>query len=209
MPSLILTAFLVVLIAQVVSWIGESVLSEYAYALYLRTTNRSLVRKQSQLKSDIMKTKQELSQTSAQDQFAKWAKLRRSVDKNLSELEKLNSKLSSGKTTFTIVFRIFLWILVNIPQYAIAWRYRSKGVFWLPQGWFNPVVTWWLSFPFAPRGSVSVMTWTWACKAVLQIGEETMRYVILPMVISTPVASDEKTDEKKEKAEPIPVAEVD
>lgn len=215
MPSLILTAFLVVFVAQVVSWIGESVLSEYAYALYLRMTKGSLVRKQSDLKSDILKTKQELSRTSAQDQFAKWAKLRRSVDKNLSELEKLNSKLSSGKTTFTIAFRVFLWILVNIPQYAIAWRYRSKGVFWLPQGWFNPVVTWWLSFPFAPRGSVSVMTWTWACKAVLQVGEGVVRFVILPVLFPVPVATEEKVDEKqfgkKERVEidPIPVAEVD
>jgi hypothetical protein len=164
-----------------------------------------------------MTNKQELAKTSAQDQFAKWAKLRRSVDKNLSELEKLStsllsllsslssthslpsplvarffllpfpclnrftttdSKLSSGKTTFTVGFRIFLWIFVNIPQYAIAWRYRSQGVFQLPQGWFNPVATWWLAFPFTPRGSVSVMTWTWACKAVLRVGEECVRFVL-------------------------------
>ncbi|KAJ3554392.1 hypothetical protein NP233_g12430 [Leucocoprinus birnbaumii] len=214
MPSLILTAFLVVFVAQVVSWIGESVLSEYAYSLYLRTTQGSLVRKQSELKTDIMNKKQELSRTSAQDQFAKWAKLRRTVDKNLSDLEKLNSKLSSQKTTFTIAFRAFLWIIVNIPQYAIAWRYRSKGVFWLPQGWFNPVVTWWLSFPFAPRGSVSVMTWTWACKAVLQVSEEVVRFVILPVVMPESATTDEKADGKqtgKEKvdADPIPVAEVD
>jgi CHD5-like protein len=34
--------------------------------------------------------KAELLQTSAQDQFAKWAKLRRGVDKGLSDLEKLS-----------------------------------------------------------------------------------------------------------------------
>ncbi|KAF9449663.1 hypothetical protein P691DRAFT_812069 [Macrolepiota fuliginosa MF-IS2] len=210
MPPLILVAFLVVLVAQVVSWIGESVLSEFAYSLYLRGTKGSLVRKQKELKTDILKTKQELLQTSAQDQFAKWAKLRRSVDKNLSDLEKLNSKLSSSKTSFTFAFRAFLWIVVNIPQYAIAWKYRSKAVFWLPQEWFNPVALWWLSFPFAPKGSVSVMTWTWACKYVLQIAGEVVRYVILPIFISTPVVADEKTGEKeKEKVEPIPIAQVD
>lgn len=67
-----------------------------AYALYLRSTKGSLVRRQSELKSDIMKTKQELSRTSAQDQFAKWAKLRRSIDKNLSDLEKLSAHNSSS-----------------------------------------------------------------------------------------------------------------
>ncbi|KAL9708623.1 GET complex subunit get1 [Leucoagaricus gongylophorus] len=207
MPSLILTAFLVVFMAQVVSWIGESVLSGYAYALYLRSTKGSLVRRQSELKSDIMKTKQELSRTSAQDQFAKWAKLRRSIDKNLSDLEKLNSNLSSGKTTFTVAFRIFLWIVVNIPQYVIAWRYRSKGVFWLPQGWFNPAIMWWLSFPFAPRGSVSVMTWTWACKAVLQVSEGVVQFVILPVFIPTSVTVEEEGQSGK--AQPITIAESD
>lgn len=61
-----------------------------AYALYLRTINNSLVRQQSKLKTELLKTKQELAKTSAQDQFAKWAKLRRSVDKMLSDLEKLS-----------------------------------------------------------------------------------------------------------------------
>ena len=38
--------------------------------------------------------------TSAQDQFAKWAKLRRSVDKGLADLEKLSECLPSlGKVT--------------------------------------------------------------------------------------------------------------
>jgi hypothetical protein len=39
MPSLILTAFLVVFVAQVVSWIGESVLSEYVRLSHPLTQN--------------------------------------------------------------------------------------------------------------------------------------------------------------------------
>lgn len=46
--------------------------------------------RQRQLKSEILLKKAELLQTSAQDQFAKWAKLRRSVDKGLVDLEKLS-----------------------------------------------------------------------------------------------------------------------
>jgi len=69
---------------------------------------------------------------------------------------------------------------------------------------------WWLAFPFAPKGSVSVMTWTWACKFVLKIFEEVVQYFILPMFISAPEVVDEKTSEKqKEKIDPILVAEVD
>ena len=49
--------------------------------------------RQRKLKSEILVAKKELLQTSAQDQFAKWAKLRRSVDKGLAELEKLSESL--------------------------------------------------------------------------------------------------------------------
>lgn len=48
------------------------------------------MKRQQQLKSEILLKKAELLQTSAQDQFAKWAKLRRSVDKGLADLEKLS-----------------------------------------------------------------------------------------------------------------------
>ena len=61
-----------------------------AYALYLRLFYSAKVTQQKKLKTEILANKKELLQTSAQDQFAKWAKLRRSVDKGLSDLEKLS-----------------------------------------------------------------------------------------------------------------------
>ena len=60
------------------------------YAIYLRIFYSSAVAQQKKLKADILLNKKELLQTSAQDQFAKWAKLRRSVDKGLADLEKLS-----------------------------------------------------------------------------------------------------------------------
>ena len=63
------------------------------YALYLRLFYSATVTKQRTLKSEILLNKKELLQTSAQDQFAKWAKLRRSVDKGLADLEKLSEYL--------------------------------------------------------------------------------------------------------------------
>ncbi|CAJ0748633.1 20738_t:CDS:2 [Entrophospora sp. SA101] len=41
------------------------------------------------LKKDILQVKQELTRTSSQDQFAKWAKLRRKLDSKMNELEKI------------------------------------------------------------------------------------------------------------------------
>ena len=72
------------------------------YAIYLHIFYSSAVAQQKKLKADILLNKKELLQTSAQDQFAKWAKLRRSVDKGLADLEKL-SKLSHLVLNDTVI----------------------------------------------------------------------------------------------------------
>jgi len=75
-----------------------------AYALHQRIFNASTVARQRKLKAEILATKKELLQTSAQDQFAKWAKLRRSVDKGLADLEKI-SCVSSNLCVPAVTFQ--------------------------------------------------------------------------------------------------------
>ena len=70
-------------------------ITEKTYDMYLRITRSPTAMRQRTLKSEILSTKSELLKTSAQDQFAKWAKLRRSVDKGLADLEKLSEFTSS------------------------------------------------------------------------------------------------------------------
>jgi len=133
---------------------------------------------QRKLKTDILTTKKELLQTSAQDHFAKWAKLRRSVDKGLSDLEKLNSDLATTRTTFSLQFNSAIWILTTGLQFVVGWWYRKSAVFYLPPGWFGPL-TWWLAFPFAPAGSVSCGIWQMACRRVIKVGERVVKEVVV------------------------------
>jgi tail-anchored protein insertion receptor len=58
--------------------------------LYTRIFVTGLYNEQNQLKSSIVQTRTELNKTSAQEEFAKWAKLRRRLDKALADLEKLS-----------------------------------------------------------------------------------------------------------------------
>jgi tail-anchored protein insertion receptor len=105
--SLIITIFALVFITELISWIGKSVLLDLvstftsnhintdvpscqAYALHQTIFNASTVSRQKKLKTEILATKKELLQTSAQDQFAKWAKLKRSIDKGIADLEKIS-----------------------------------------------------------------------------------------------------------------------
>ncbi|KAJ8696060.1 GET complex subunit get1 [Pleurotus ostreatus] len=149
--SLLITIFALVFVTQLISWIGQTVLLELAYSLYLRLFHSSLHVRQRKLKTEILATKKELMQTSAQDQFAKWAKLRRSVDKGLADLEKLNAEVASNKSSFKMKFNGLIWSLTTGLQFIVGWWYRKSAVFYLPAGWFGPL-EWWLSFPFAPAG---------------------------------------------------------
>jgi hypothetical protein len=57
-------------------------------------------------------------------------------------------------------------------------------MFWLPYGWFPYYVEWFLSFPRAPLGSVSIVSWQWACMGMLALASETIS-AILGLVLSS------------------------
>ncbi|KAJ3530583.1 hypothetical protein NM688_g7689 [Phlebia brevispora] len=204
--TLLATIFTLVFVTEFISWIGKSVLLEFVYALYLRIFYSAKVTKQKTLKSEILKNKKELLQTSAQNQFAKWAKLRRSVDKGLAELEKLNSELASTKTMFGVKFNTAIWICTAGLQLVIGWWYRKAAVFYLPPGWFGPI-TWWLAFPFAPSGSVSCGVWQMACKRVIKLSERIVRDLASRPGPSEPVAVPSgETKEASDKKPGFPLA---
>ncbi|KAM5540269.1 hypothetical protein V8D89_006088 [Ganoderma adspersum] len=186
--ALMAMLFALVFVTELISWIGQSVLLEFFYSLYLRIFYSSAAARQKQLKSEILLNKKELLQTSAQDQFAKWAKLRRSVDKGLADLEKLNSELATARTAFSLKFNSALWVMTTGLQFFIGWWFRKAVVFYLPPGWFGPL-TWWLALPFAPTGSVSCGVWQMACRRVIKVGERVVREVMSPSPSASTSAS--------------------
>jgi len=95
-PNLAVLIFLIVLLTQVVAWIGKSVLQEAAFSLYSSVFLAKAQRDQKRLRKQVLEDKADLAKTSSQDEFAKWAKLRRKVDKGLADLEKTSE---SGAVT--------------------------------------------------------------------------------------------------------------
>ncbi|KAJ7072006.1 WRB/Get1 family [Mycena amicta] len=177
--SLLFFIFALVFLTELITWVGKSVLLELVYGLHLRIFHAATARRQKALKSELLTLKAELLRTSAQDQFAKWAKLRRSVDKGLAELEKLNGEIVTRRTTFSLKFNSVVWVLTTGLQFAVGWWFRKAAVFYLPPGWLGPL-GWWLAFPFAPKGSVSVGVWQMACRRVLKVGERVVKDLLTP-----------------------------
>ncbi|KAK6509951.1 GET complex subunit get1 [Arthrobotrys musiformis] len=115
--------------------------------------------------AEVLKIRKEMTTTSSQDEFAKWAKLRREHDKKVAELEKLSETVATHKRKFGHAISTTRWILFSALGFFIQFWHRKEPVFWLPTGWLPDYVEWGLCFPQAPRGSVSVNVWS-ACTAV-------------------------------------------
>ncbi|KAF9419189.1 GET complex subunit get1 [Podila epigama] len=159
---------LVVLLTELIGLIGKTQTTTWAYDLYLKIVHKDRVAKQRQLKKEVLTLKNELSRTSSQDEFAKWAKLRRKMDSKIADLEKLTSDLHVSKAAFEIKFKGLLWFITSGIQFIMVAWYRCVPVFYLPGGWFGPA-EFILSLPFAERGSVSIAIWFFVCRKFITV----------------------------------------
>ncbi|KAJ5610217.1 hypothetical protein N7510_006936 [Penicillium lagena] len=169
MMSLVLTIFLVNLAIYLVNTIGATTIDNLIWLLYLKLPT-STARKGRDLqtkKREVLQLKREMNNTSSQDEFAKWAKLRRRHDKSLEEYEAMNKSLSSHKTSFDWTVKTARWLSTNGLKLFLQFWHSKKPVFALPEAWFPYYVEWVLSFPRAPLGSVSVQVWSNVCAAAI------------------------------------------
>lgn len=129
---------------------------------------------------------------SAQDNFAKWARLRREHDKAKDVYEKngesffpfqyplllgckgavLISDTSVAQTggfrsSFDSILNKLRWLGTQGVNFLVNGWFAKQGMFWLPRGWVPYAGEWVLSFPRAPLGSVSVNVWSMACGVVI------------------------------------------
>ncbi|KAJ1916359.1 GET complex subunit get1 [Tieghemiomyces parasiticus] len=131
--------------------IGYSNLVTQLWHLYRQSRFSKEVRAQQKLKQDIIRLQNELRQTTAQDEFAKWAKIKRRLDKDMAAYDAQTSDAAFAKSAFEIKVTIALRILLYGSRTFVVFWYRSAPVFFLPSRWFNPI-GWFLSFPLAPAG---------------------------------------------------------
>ncbi|WVO21360.1 protein GET1 [Cryptococcus decagattii] len=207
MINLTLAIFLCTLINQIVSWVGKSVLQEIAFTAYSWVFLSGIAAKQRKLRKQVLEDKAELGRTSSQDEFAKWAKLRRKLDKGLADLEKANNNLSSSRSSFSKKFSTLLWLMTTGAQFLLSWWFRKQPIFWLPEGWVPYPVAWLLSFPSAPIGSVSSGAWGAICRCVLNTLQEIIQSLLAPSPAGTtpvPAApSSPKNAQSEAKIEPL------
>lgn len=84
--------------------------------------------------------------------------------------------------------------------------YSKEPMFWLPHGWFPYYAEWILSFPRAPLGSISIVSWQLACNGVIMLVSDTFT-AILGLALGAKVQAREQPMKAAQGAdEPRPAA---
>ncbi|KAI9759284.1 MAG: GET complex subunit get1 [Candelina submexicana] len=208
MPSLLTTVFILQLLIHLINTTGAATInslvrlsltnlmsqahSQQIWMLYNKvpTPTSKAVRDQSRLRSEVLRLKKEMNSTSSQDEFAKWAKLRRQHDKVLADYDKTSlstplaimpvlneshsysppaESLKGSKASFDSTVTVARWLSTNGLRFFLQFWYARQALFWIPQGWLPSYVEWMLSFPRSPRGSISIQVWGIACASVIQL----------------------------------------
>ncbi|MCJ1404047.1 GET complex subunit get1 [Xylographa trunciseda] len=171
MPSLLLVVFVLQVVIHLVNTVGAGAITNLLWVLYnkLPTSTSADVEAQTVLRREVVRLKREMNATSSQDEFAKWAKIRRQHDKVLAEYDQKTQSMQSFKTSFDSTVNVLRWLGTNGLRMFMQFWFSKQPMFWLPRGWVPGYVEWILAFPRAPTGSISIQVWGIACASVVQI----------------------------------------
>ncbi|CAD0088717.1 unnamed protein product [Aureobasidium mustum] len=162
MVSLLLAVFLLNVVIHLINTLGAATINEL-----LPTPTAKDAQNSARLKKEVVRLKREMNAVSAQDEFARWAKLRRTHDKAVADYEKSYTKAKFDKTANAL-----RWLGTNGMRYLLQFWFSRQALFWLPQGWVPGYVEWLLAFPRAPKGSISIQLWGIACASVISMSSE-------------------------------------
>ncbi|KAI0445566.1 CHD5 domain-containing protein [Xylaria telfairii] len=201
MPSLLLVVLLVEVAVHLVNTIGATAINNMLWNLYLAlpTEVSKQAAEKNKLQKEYLAIRRDLNATSSQDQFAKWAKLRRQHDKQLEQLEKLKASHEASKAKFDRTAGIIRWSATSGVKFILPWIYGTEPMFWLPNGWFPYYVEWILSFPRAPLGSISIVSWQTACAAAVLLLSDAIKAVLASALGAKPVQTQPITTENDKK----------
>ncbi|PSR78806.1 CHD5-like protein-domain-containing protein [Coniella lustricola] len=171
MASLLAIVLMVEVAVAVVNSVGAATINNLLWKIYTAAPIGTSVqmREQRELQQAYLKVRRELTATSSQDEFAKWAKLRRQHDKMFEELEKKKSGIDTSKASFEKTINAVRWFSTSGARWFLPFWFSREPLFWLPHGLFPYYAEWLISFPRAPLGSVSIVSWQLACTGVVAL----------------------------------------
>lgn len=196
--TLLLVVFFIQLTLYLINSIGAKTVNEILWQIYIRLpfgTSQN-IQEQGRLRRDVVRLKREMAAISAQDDFARWAKLRRQHDKALAEYDQKAAAVSSTRSGFDTKATVIRWTSTTGLRFGLQFWHAKTPIFTYPRGWVPWYVEWAMAFPRCPSGGVSINVWSAACATVISLVGDSVIYA---------VQSTSKTS-SKQKGEPVKMA---
>ncbi|XP_069492162.1 guided entry of tail-anchored proteins factor 1 [Ambystoma mexicanum] len=123
---------------------------------------------ENQMRAEIQGMKLELAAISMMDEFARYARLERKINKMTDKLKthvkSRTAQLAKVKWVISIVF----YIIQAALMVSLIWKYYSEPVTVLPSKWIAPLERL-VAFPTGIAGGVGITCWLVVCNKVVAI----------------------------------------
>ncbi|AOA64781.1 GET complex subunit [Komagataella phaffii CBS 7435] len=157
--SILLTLTLIILAQNAVRIVGKSQIHQSIWNLYLRYSNDQQILKLRNLKAESYDVYKQRSNTSAQDEYAKWTKLNRKYDQLQTEIKAVSDQVSQQQQAIEKYLGLAISVTTTLPLWLFRFKYRKQPLFYFPKDTFPSYLEWILSFPSVPQGSIGIMFW--------------------------------------------------
>ncbi|XP_063303261.1 guided entry of tail-anchored proteins factor 1 [Pelobates fuscus] len=121
-----------------------------------------------QMRSEIQTMRQELSAISMMDEFAKYARLERKINKMTDKLKTHVKARSAQLAKIKWVVSIVFYVIQAALMISLIWKYYSEPVTVLPSKWIAPLERL-VAFPTGIAGGVGITCWLVVCNKVVAI----------------------------------------
>lgn len=118
------------------------------------------------MRAEITDLKEKQAVLSVTDDFAKYAKLQRQVDKLLNQVRAKGLERKSYTTYLGMIFSVFTYVVHAMIVLSLMIAMRSEPLLTFPQSYFSPLSAI-VGFPSGVSGAVGLGFWFAICNSVI------------------------------------------
>ncbi|XP_028817054.1 guided entry of tail-anchored proteins factor 1 [Denticeps clupeoides] len=123
---------------------------------------------ETEMKSEIQEMRKELSSISMKDEFARYARLERKINKMTDKLKTHVKSRTAHQAKIKWIVNIIFYILQAALMISLIWKYYADPVTVVPSKWIAPLERL-VAFPSGVAGGVGITCWLIVCNKVVAI----------------------------------------
>ncbi|XP_060081140.1 guided entry of tail-anchored proteins factor 1-like [Ylistrum balloti] len=118
------------------------------------------------LRSQVKELKAEQDSISMTDEFARYAKIQRRIDKLMTQVKESNSTRMQKSSLLSLIVRIGIYVIQAFTMLSLVFRYRNEPLLMFPSEWFYPLQKF-VALPTGIPGALGIACWIMLCTATV------------------------------------------